>query len=364
MATARIGYRRCAVGISAGLGLAMPLAAYVAAQPFDGAGDVIQAGALPFAAGVATGVCLLTVTGHMLDARAERIAAEEAEAASLTSVFSRVEAGSTAVGAGVRAERQAEPAASRGGRFSRQRTPEGVPVITRAIGALDEIDAWAEIDSMLTDGSPFSCDPARSKDMYQIALEELQRTERAAARKAEQATSEPTADQREAEADREAAMASLYGEETSARSHVPVLPMIGAAAEQPVQAEIGNSGSHAVRPGVRMADYSGHESVWACALAILEEDASPAVEPVMSASNVTAVIDIAAGEETSGISAERMAAMAKEGDEARVSMQVDAILEEVTNKVFPKSGHRPAHEYLTVIEGGTASMPPLEAAEA
>ena len=43
------------------------------------------------------------------------------------------------------------------------------------------MEAWAEIDAMFKDGSPISCDPTRSKDMYQIALEELRRSERAAA---------------------------------------------------------------------------------------------------------------------------------------------------------------------------------------
>ncbi|MDO4437819.1 MAG: hypothetical protein Q4B77_07735 [Coriobacteriaceae bacterium] len=349
MATAHIGYRRCAVGISAGLGLALPLVAYVAAQPLDGTGEAIRAGAMPFAAGVVAGVGLLTITGHVLDARAERIAAEKAEAASLTSVFSRVEAGHTVATGAAQADAvrgagtSAKPAdaAPRGRRFGRKRELDGVPVITRAIGALDEIEAWAEIDSMLSDGSPFSCDPARSKDVYQIALEELMNTARASAKAetpAPAAAAEPTAEEREAAADREAAMASLYGEGASERSCVPVLPTISAVEARPTSKAVAaptavEAPAMAAEPetsasaaDVPVADYSGHEAMWARALAILDEDMD---EPVPAG--------------LSGATAALGAATAPRAN---------------------RPVHHTSHEYLRVIEGGTASMPSLEVAEA
>ena len=38
---------------------------------------------------------------------------------------------------------------------------------------MSEADAWSMIDSMLDDDSPVSCDPTRSRDVYQVAIDEL-----------------------------------------------------------------------------------------------------------------------------------------------------------------------------------------------
>ncbi|EEA90364.1 hypothetical protein COLSTE_01471, partial [Collinsella stercoris DSM 13279] len=43
MAAAKIGYRGNAIGISAGLGIALPLAVYAATLPFDGVNDAARA---------------------------------------------------------------------------------------------------------------------------------------------------------------------------------------------------------------------------------------------------------------------------------------------------------------------------------
>ena len=59
------------------------------------------------------------------------------------------------------------------GAFQRRHADDGVPTIARAANAMDEADAWAMIDSMLDDDSPVSCDPARSRDIYQVAIDEL-----------------------------------------------------------------------------------------------------------------------------------------------------------------------------------------------
>ena len=56
MAAARTGYRGNAIGISAGLGIALPLAAYAATLPFDNVNDVVRADAMPFAVGIVAGV--------------------------------------------------------------------------------------------------------------------------------------------------------------------------------------------------------------------------------------------------------------------------------------------------------------------
>ncbi|MFR7750761.1 MAG: hypothetical protein ACLU1W_08485 [Collinsella sp.] len=59
------------------------------------------------------------------------------------------------------------------GAFQRRHADDGVPTIARAANAMDEAEAWSMIDSMLDDDSPVSCDPTRSRDVYQVAIDEL-----------------------------------------------------------------------------------------------------------------------------------------------------------------------------------------------
>ena len=59
--------------------------------------------------------------------------------------------------------------------FGKRGVPRDVPVIARAAGAPSEAAAWADIDALFDDDSPISCDASRSKDIYQIAFEELRR---------------------------------------------------------------------------------------------------------------------------------------------------------------------------------------------
>lgn len=386
MAEARIGYRGNAVGISAGLGIALPLAAYAVSLPFDGVSEVVRADAMPFAAGIVAGVGMLALTGHLLDVHADRVAAEEAEAARFSSMY---ETG--VINRGASNSHSQTSSAPRGKRFARKGTPAGVPVISRAVDALDEMEAWAEIDAMFKDGSPISCDPTRSKDMYQIALEELRRSERAAAAAtpvtaaaAIAATAATAAvrvttpvpqaanaggsfvddfDLDEADA-RDEAMASLYGPSVVSRSHAPVLPTMSAPVVQsavPVRTAQASSPAQQVRsqeaPSVPVADYSGHEGMWAAALAILADES---VSALTSVSSAPAVAEPA---ETSVMDAKRMAAIAEGGHATRLHSHVNSIIEEEFDKVPSKSVHRTAHEYLKVIEGGTAGMPALQSAE-
>lgn len=386
MAEARIGYRGNAVGISAGLGIALPLAAYAVSLPFDGVSEVVRADAMPFAAGIVAGVGMLALTGHLLDVHADRVAAEEAEAARFSSMY---ETG--VINRGASNSHSQTSSAPRGKRFARKGTPAGVPVISRAVDALDEMEAWAEIDAMFKDGSPISCDPTRSKDMYQIALEELRRSERAAtaatpvtAAAAIAATAATAAvrattpapqtvnaggslvddfDLDEADA-RDEAMASLYGPSVVSRSHAPVLPTMSAPVVQsavPVRTAQASSPAQQVRsqeaPSVPVADYSGHEGMWVAALAILADES---VSAVTSVSSAPAVAEPA---ETSVMDAKRMAAIAEGGHATRLHSHVNSIIEEEFDKVPSKSVHRTAHEYLKVIEGGTAGMPALRSAE-
>lgn len=376
MASSINAHRAVAVGLSGGFTVGLPLAAVAATLPFAEAGEAVRAGALPFAVGALAGVGLLMLSDNLLDRRDARRAAEEAEAASFTSIFS----GAEAVEAHTAKDGAAQAVA--GKRFAHRATPKGVPVIARAVDALDEADAWAEIDAMLNDDSPISCDPARSKDMYEIALDELRRAERAQAEQtgrvaqtpaspvsaaapanpestdvflalaagrsaasARPAVSQPVAmaakpqpataapafdfdlDEAEETSAREAAMASLYG---------------AAATQRPVSVPAGE-------PAV--ADYSGHEATWAAALAILDEDAASAPAA-------------ASPSETAYVTPDRMAAVAEGGNATRSHAHVNELLEEEFDRVPSSSVRRTSREFLRVIQGGTASMPRLQAQQA
>lgn len=361
MAAAMGSHRAVAVGVSGGLGLALPLAAYVATMPFDGAHEVVAADMLPFAAGAVAGVGLLALSSSLLDVRDRRRAAHEADAAARS--FAGADAASTHV---------------------RASAPKGVPVINRAVDALDEEAAWAEIDAMFTDGSPFSCDPARSKDMYQIAFEELRRT----------ATARPAASARPVQPDTTAMYAAAAGVST-AQASAPVLradasaPAAGhavapagasasgdadeqAARDAAMAALYGPSPLTAARPAapastphqvapqdsapataaepdssieVPVADYSGHEAMWEAALAILDEQSAPRVSPAA----------------TSFVAADRMAAMAAGGTATTMHDHVNEMIGQELDRASSSSVRGATHEFLRVVQGGTASMPRMTA---
>lgn len=390
MAAAKIGYRGNAIGISAGLGIALPLAAYAATLPFDGVNDAVRADALPFAAGIVAGVGMLALTGHLIDRHAERVAEDEAEAARFASLY---DGSSTRADS---AQTMTKDAAPRGKRFARGGAPAGVPVISRAVDALDEMEAWAEIDAMFNEDSPISCDPARSKDMYQIALEELLKAERAAAQTqsapqadvASTGSSAYAGDADEANA-RNEAMAALYGDAVVQRSYVPVLPNMPAASAPapavavqaassadrtnaaPAQVQLGSAvsemsaASREDSVSVPVADYSGHEGMWAAALAILQELEPSMAAPGPHAAHVaSAAAEASPAVDASHIDARRMAAIAEGNRATREHSHVNELIEEEFNRVPSKSVHHTAHEYLKVIEGGTAAMPSLQTAEA
>ena len=376
MAAAKIGYRGNAIGISAGLGIALPLAAYAATLPFDGVNDAVRADALPFAAGIVAGVGMLALTGHLIDRFASLYDGSSTRADS--------------------AQTMTKGTAPRGKRFARGGAPAGVPVISRAVDALDEMEAWAEIDAMFNEDSPISCDPARSKDMYQIALEELFKAERAAAQTqsapqadvASTGSSAYAGDADEANA-RNEAMAALYGDAVVQRSYAPVLPNMPAASAPapavavqaassadrtnaaPAQVQSGSAVSEMSAASredpvsVPVADYSGHEGMWAAALAILQELEPSMAAPGPHAAHVaSAAAEASPAVDASHIDARRMAAIAEGNRATREHSHVNELIEEEFNRVPSKSVHHTAHEYLKVIEGGTAAMPSLQTAEA
>ena len=388
MASSIKAHRAVAAGISGGLGFALPLMAAAATLPFAGAHEVVRANALPVAAGALAGVALFALSDRLLERREERLADEEEEAAAFTSVFSGVEDAHPAVAGRSMAEDPFAPRAH--AKHAHRAVPKGVPVISRAVDALDEADAWAEIDAMLSGDSPISCDPTRSKDIYEIAFEELRRTEQAhetAAAKpaaAAAAVSRPAASQpaaaRHSSPESTDVFLALAGKRVPARpviaASAPVTPGPAVTASIPTaafdtdDAEEASARDAALAslygasprvqpaptpaPSVAVADYSGHERTWAAALAILNEDmpgsasvVAPAAQPVPS--------------QTSFVAPDRMALVAEGGNATRSHAHVNALLEEEFSKVPSSSVRSKSHEFLRVIQGGTASMPRLQA---
>lgn len=451
MASKQHGHRAIAVGISGGIGLAVPLLAHVATQSSPEAQATVASLSIPFALGSFAGVGAYVLSSSLFDMMDRREAERAAESASATAT-AQADAPASAQGAFEQESGDAAPFAA--GEcapaavttsfeadierfFGRHGKPDDVPVIARAADAMSEAQAWEEIDSMLSDSSPVSCDPLQSKDIYQIALEELARSgatgvvgRASAARRAApaaaagaSAASAAAAGDASVPADatatfmaiaasregvteslskdrcldeiasREAAMGSLdimVAEEdmpavapvAQPAQPVTVAPQVGAAVQttslidldldepsgfvfQPAQAGsvavAADAADVAAEPvasaassstdnesqtvEVPMVDYSGHEEMWAEALAILEEPAAPAVP--MGAHF-----------------APRVAAVNEGRRATAVHSHVNQLLDQELNHIESQSMRHTSREFLRVIQGGTAAMPRLQAEEA
>lgn len=407
MAASHSNTRAVHAGLSCGILFAVPVAAYAVTLPFEGANAVVSTCALPFAVGALAGVGIYTAVGAI----SARVDGPEVD-----------EDGTAAPRTHARVAEAARAEASRF--FASRRVPKDVPVIARAQGALSEQDAWADIDSMLTDDSPISCDAARSKDIYEIALEELRRETAAsthaghtsvwmaAAASAGHAAAQPAPaaatgqlrsqapapvkaservaapdadttatylslaseaastarvaalDDLDTQAARNAALASLDRMDDTSFDQISVpavepAPASRAAAPMPVAAAAADD-----EPLVPMADYSGHEDMWAAALAALEEDA-PARAQAPSAGYIGkhAAGRTAAETMPSVIppSAERARAVAEGARVTQRHQHVNELIEEELGQAPQQSVRRSSHEYLRVIQGGTASFPRIRA---
>lgn len=404
MASQKHTHRSAAIGLSGGLALAVPLAAYAATLPFDGVHYVVRTAGLPFALGAFAGIGFYAMSSAFYESREE---AEEADqVASDESFFATgILDGGT-------------------GMFRRRGADDSVPVIARAVDAMSEAEAWAEIDQLLSEDSPVSCDASTSKDIYQLALEELARAASsspdstrataaaggatasgqasaagpasvsAEARDASaaagytagmpalaagsngdamQATSadldldEPSgvfavtddvvaavvaADAAAAKAAAEAAAAADAAEAAAPAAGAPVAAAVAQGAPVGVEASAA-FGDDAPVQEVVMVDYTGHEEMWARAIAVLEEDAAP-VAAVGSYRPKHALrtdfIDDPA----------RARAVAEWARSTRMHSHVNEILSEELDRVESQGVRRTSHEYLRVIQGGTASMPALK----
>lgn len=483
MASSDATQRVVLAGLSCGIGLAAPVVMYAATLPFSSVNETVVAGAVPFAVGAVAGVGIYAASLGISEYRAqhaERLfqpdamggAANVNEHQNESQTASMPAQQQWAAPQGVATAAPAVPAdaaqpssvfSGLTGAFQRLHTDDGVPTIARAADAMSEADAWSMIDGMLDDDSPVSCDPARSRDVYQVAIDELtyggktgsyNRDDIAAAARAvsgshtapagstaafvalvanaannaaaaqsvtydtavpvtpaaatavDSYADEPLAVDEEAIAARRAAESSLWGAPAQQQAaeavpynanlaNMPIINDASAAAidlddlDEPV---ISNDMPHVVdapasasqsvavdepvdatpEEDVPMADYSGHEGMWAAAAAILDEvvEPAPVAAPVFTPAPQPAAPayigrhSAVFPEDTARISREgieRAEAIAAGIMENRRHERVNQILEEEIDRLQSAAVRRTGRAYLSVIEGGTASFEPLRA---
>lgn len=377
-------HRALTAGLSVGAGLAVSAAIYAATIPFEEVHAMVEGAVVPFAVGSVAGVGIYAIGASIADARVRARLQREQDATDAKADEK----------AGVK---------ERGSLFSHSRnaTPKGVPVIARAQNALTEAEAWADIDSLLDGSSPVSCDPARSKDIYEIALEEMART-------ASASTASPSASGAPVPPDMTATSAFVLSQMQAAmgaQAVVPPVPVRAAAdasavpvarqvsevpAVEPQQQVVKPQAEPAAAPAsalqqteitsvlpelsqddflasasaaeeepavveVPVADYSGHEDMWAEALAILEEKPEPIEQKPPRGAHFRKI------ENTDPVNPLRMSAVAEGANETVRHTRINEILEEELEKVPSQSMRSTSREYLRVIQGGTMSMPRLSA---
>lgn len=487
MASSDATQRAVLAGLSCGIGLAAPVVMYAATLPFSSVNETVVAGAVPFAVGAVAGVGIYAASLGISEYRAqhaERLFQPDAMggAANVSQHQNEFQTASMPAqqqwtapqaAASVAQPQAAQPNSAQPssvfsgltGAFQRRHADDGVPTIARAADAMSEADAWSMIDSMLDDDSPVSCDPARSRDVYQVAIDELtyggqtgsyNRDDIAAAARAVSGShaapagstaafvalvanaannaataqsvtydtavpvtpvaattvdpyaDEPLAVDEETIAARRAAESSLWGApaQQQAAEAVPYnanlanMPIISDAAAVAVDLDdldepvISNDVPYVVaapadapasalqsvavdepvdatpEEDVPMADYSGHEGMWAAAAAILDEvvESAPVAAPVFTSAPQPAAPAYVGRhsavfpEDTARISREgieRAEAIAAGVMENRRHERVNQILEEELDRLQSAAVRRTGRAYLSVIEGGTASFEPL-----
>lgn len=487
MASSDATQRAVLAGLSCGIGLAAPVVMYAATLPFSSVNETVVAGAVPFAVGAVAGVGIYAASLGISEYRArhaERLFEPDAmggaanvnqhqnefQTASMPAQQQWAAPQGVATAAPAVQANAAQPSSvfsGLTGAFQRRRADDGVPTIARSADAMSEADAWSMIDSMLDDDSPVSCDPTRSRDVYQVAIDELtyggqtgsyNRDDIAAAARAVSGShaapagstaafvalvanaannaataqsvtydtavpvtpaaatavdpyaDEPLAVDEETIAARRAAESSLWGAPAQQQAaeavpynanlaNMPIISDASAAAidlddlDEPVisndmpyvvaapvdvPASASQSQSVAVdepvdatsEEDVPMADYSGHEGMWAAAAAILDEvvEPAPVAAPVFTPAPQPAAPAYVGRhsavfpEDTARISREgieRAEAIAAGIMENRRHERVNQILEEEIDRLQSAAVRRTGRAYLSVIEGGTASFEPL-----
>lgn len=484
MASSDATQRAVLAGLSCGIGLAAPVVMYAATLPFSSVNETVVAGAVPFAVGAVAGVGIYAASLGISEYRAQHAERlfqpdamggaanvnqhqDEFQTASMPAQQQWAAPQGVAAAAPAVQANAAQPSSvfsGLTGAFQRRRADDGVPTIARAADAMSEADAWSMIDSMLDDDSPVSCDPTRSRDVYQVAIDELtyggqtgsyNRDDIAAAARAVSgshaapagstaafvalvanaannaataqsvtydtaapvtpaaAAADPYADEplavdEETIAARRAAESSLWGAPAQQQAaeavpynanlaNMPIISDASAAAidlddlDEPVisndmpyvvaaPVDVPASASRSVavdepvdatpEEDVPMADYSGHEGMWAAAAAILNEvvEPAPVAAPVFTPTPQPAAPAYVGRhsavfpEDTARISREgieRAEAIAAGVMENRRHERVNQILEEEIDRLQSAAVRRTGRAYLSVIEGGTASFEPL-----
>ncbi len=479
MASSDATQRAVLAGLSCGIGLAAPVVMYAATLPFSSVNETVVAGAVPFAVGAVAGVGIYAASLGISEYRSEHDGRLfEPDAVGGAAQFGRTHnefktasipaqqqgsAPQPAVPADQANATQPSSAFLSGLTGAVPHADDGVPTIARAANAMDEAEAWSMIDSMLDDDSPVSCDPVRSRDVYQVAIDELtnggktgsyNRDDIAAAARAVSGShaapagstaafvalvanaannaaysgassaaytsaaaaastgqqsaaqvapvadpfaDEPLAVDEETIAARRAAESSLWGasaqmqaaEAAPYNAKLASMPIISDAKgvdlsdlDEPAaitasidaqdRVDTDSLPDASLEEDVPMADYSGHEDMWAAAMAIMAEAAepTPVAVPTPAASPVS-VAPVYVGrhssvlpEDTARISREgieRAEAIAAGVMENRRHERVNQILEEEINRLQSAAVKRTGRAYLSVIEGGTASFTPLRA---
>ena len=481
MASSDATQRAVLAGLSCGIGLAAPVVMYAATLPFSSVNETVVAGAVPFAMGAVAGVGIYAASLSISEYRAqhaERLFQPDAMGGAANvnqhqNEFQTASIPAQQQWAAPQAAAVAQPNAAQPssvfsgltGAFQRRRADDGVPTIARAADAMSEADAWSMIDSMLDDDSPVSCDPARSRDVYQVAIDELtyggqtgsyNRDDIAAAARAVSGShaapagstaafvalvanaannaataqsvtydtavpvtpaaatavdpyaDEPLAVDEETIAARRAAESSLWGAPAQQQAagavpyntniaNMPIISdasavavdlddldepvisndmpyVVAAPADAPASASqpaaVDEPAAAASEEDVPMADYSGHEGMWAAAAAILDEvvEPAPVAAPVFTPAPQPAAPTYVGRhsavfpEDTARISREgieRAEAIAAGIMENRRHERVNQILEEEIDRLQSAAVRRTGRSYLSVIEGGTASFEPL-----
>ena len=441
MAQVRSHHLAVIAGLSGGGLLLAPQTAYALALPanlpFDlpteGLEAFISSPVAPFAAGAVVGAVVTSAVAAVeLRGLQKRLDASSEERPFSwdddTAVFEKRDKKRE------RRERRAQRAEKRRARFHKHNPAEDVPVIARASDAPTEQEAWAEIDAFMNE-TPFSCSPAESHDIYELAFAELaQRTNAtgvftrrpdltgATARQAgavvaaaQAQAAVPSAPARssadieaERKADADAALRTLdslgdleeppkavaplpiqakgYPAARPASAARPVVAPAGAAVAQPAGITFDEDGL------VTMADYSGHEAMWAAALAVLAEDGPsaatgsvPAVSATVSGLDSTGVFLAAAqlaraAQPTAGgvamtdipsqpvvlvpayaVPVSNLGAQQQPARPVAPANRVDKIYREELAFIDQQRRNGVPHPHLSVVNGRTEAMPRLQA---
>ena len=415
-------------GLSCGFAFAVPVCAYAVTLPFPQANGIVAGCAMPFTVGALAGVGLVTALSAVADHRSGdadlegTAAVEEEHAPSHRAARSR-------------GKREARAQHAQDGDverfFGKRGVPRDVPVIARAAGAPSEAAAWADIDALFDDDSPISCDASRSKDIYQIAFEELRRgavhaerpagsaaatgrmtpvsarpatasastphaatsyaaapavahsvqapaatstamfmalaQQRAAAHAAEGTASVPVravvqpaapAHGQRAETSAYTVRDMGYDRDADARAALASLDRFGGqrlstsvAAAPVAAAPVAPAAPAAMTSAASVQDaFADRRNVWSAALGILAEPevpvrtAAPASQPAAFNQNPSRANAIAEGRRAN-----------------RMHAHVNELIEQELGQIASPAVRRSSREYLRVIQGGTASMPALQA---